>query len=123
MLLQSLATRRKDPLWLAAADKFKRHLWYLCPESLGFAFFDDGLEIDIKNKMVAALNTPSKRVGVKRAEIDLSGVKNVCISNFVNTETRNLFARFKLATSFLDKDASSWKEDQEYQDGQRQRRY
>ncbi|XP_043476309.1 uncharacterized protein LOC122507578 [Leptopilina heterotoma] len=33
-------------------EKFKNHLWYLTPETVGLAFFDPNVSFDIKRKMV-----------------------------------------------------------------------
>lgn len=118
LLLKSLAKQKKDSMWLAAAEKFKQHLWYLSPELIGFAFFDDGLDMEIKKKMVQALQTPPNHVGVKRANIDLNDVETACISHFVNAETRNLFERFKISTAFLEKDVSNWSNDDDFRNAQ-----
>ncbi|XP_050545362.1 uncharacterized protein LOC126907801 isoform X1 [Daktulosphaira vitifoliae] len=56
-----------------ALSKFINHLWYLSPQSMGLAFFDNKIDVNIKRKMVAQLNsTPSqtsKRLKLNESDI------------------------------------------------------
>jgi len=56
--------------------KFCDNLWYLSDEAIGFAFFHDNLSVDLKKKMIKALNLKHdssdeiiKKLSIKRHEV------------------------------------------------------
>jgi hypothetical protein len=54
-----------------AMKKFLGHLWYLSEELVAFAFFDDGVSVDTKRQMVAALHKTGNEHPLKRITLDL----------------------------------------------------
>ena len=61
-LLKSLIKYKESDEIIAtnALKKLSNHLWYLSEELIAFAFFDEDVPIETKNKMREALNNPSE---------------------------------------------------------------
>lgn len=103
---------------LVALKKFKNHLWYLSPEAVGLAFFDNNVPVSTKQKMVAALENDceleqnTKRVNVNGREI--AEIFNGGIEQFVSVATKALFERFQINTNFLKLNPAKWHQDQSY---------
>lgn len=108
--------------------KFINHLWYLSPESVGFAFFDDEISDDTKIKMVQALKNDDnvdgefedlinleKRLSVKLNEVP-SFINNN-IESFISNKTLNFFERFNLNYNFFETSPSTWENNLEYKQG------
>lgn len=101
----------------AATKKFATHLWYLSEEMVGLALFDDGVDLDMKRKMVSALfekegeEEPAKRVAVPDPKVLLAK----SLDFFVSTNTKNLFHRLRLPDTFLHTDPEEWEINQDYQ--------
>jgi len=61
-LLRDLYSYRtiNEKLFEVTLKKFINHLWYLAPEAIGLAFFDDNISYDSKIKMAQALKNDSE---------------------------------------------------------------
>lgn len=99
--------------------KISNHLWYLSDEALGFSFFDSSVPIDIKKKMVEALNkyaTNVKKVE-ENAETIKQKYKHMELNDFVTANTMNFFDRFEITTDFLLSDPETWTEREDFKEG------
>lgn len=107
-----------------AVLKFKNHLWYLNPEAVALSFFDDELEVEVKRKMVEALNTVEEdttdRPTPKRIDVKLKDISHLCnqdLDYFVSVRTFDFFKRFNIDSAFLTTDPSLWSMNKSYQNG------
>ena len=109
--------RIDDEISKAAVKKFAAHLWYLSEEMVGLALFDDGVDLDIKRKMVSAMSEkegdeePSKRF----ATPDPNLLHDKSLDFFVTKNTMNLFHRLHLPTTFLQMDPEKWGANLDYE--------
>lgn len=113
----------------AAISKFKNHLWYLSPEAIAMAFFDNSLSTDSKRKMVEALYWESdkdeddeesnkeriRRVVIKTEEI--SELIDKGLNYFVSSQTKLFFDRFNINMKFLETNPSTWAENDDFRKG------
>lgn len=106
-MLKILSDRKKEPMWQAAAEKLAKHSWYLSPELVGLAFFDNEVSVDTKRKMVQALSKPPEPEG-RRLNINTDNIKTLQLENFVNCKTKILFEMFEINTSFFCEDPEEW---------------
>lgn len=100
-----------------ALHKFKNHLWYLSPECVALAFFDDSVSFESKKEMVKALSREALDEDVKRASIQNLNFMRVIeggMDQFISSETNNFFLRFKINTAFLKNDPTSWPTDNNF---------
>lgn len=105
----------------AAIHKIGLHLWYLTEELVGLSFFDDRVPLDIKRRMVLAINTasqsqePLRRLHVNtNSKTELELWKNKSLDEFVTKKMKKLFERFKLKSDFLEQDPNTWKDNESY---------
>ena len=103
--------------------KFKNHLWYLTPEICAISLFDKEVSIDIKRKMVEAMqendevnNGVPKRLFINKME-DLENLRNKDIDYFINSNSLNLFNRFKINKDFLNLNVEEWSKNYDYLKG------
>lgn len=100
-------------------QKFCNHLWYLSPEAVGLAFFDEQISNKSRKFMVAALQKPNK-TDIKKFNIPPPNISQfMCknIEDFVTEKTLNFFKRFSISTDFLKKDPEEWHTDSGYNAG------
>ncbi len=110
--------------------KFSNHLWYLSEESLGLAFFDASIPLEIKQEMVARLhleddeNDEEDVVVHQNAHKVLAKVDEITrsyltkkFSDFVTRNSMNFFERFKIPTDFLFQPVEQWVSLQSYKEG------
>lgn len=66
-LLKSLVKYKESEEKIAtnALKKLLNHLWYLSEQLIAFAFFDEDVPIEMKNKMREALENPSEPNNIK----------------------------------------------------------
>lgn len=104
-----------------ALKKFVNHLWYLSPEAVALAFFDQKVSADTKRKMINAMNVEQttnesiKRIIIKADEIPQVLEKG--IENFVTAKTVNFFDRFNISRDFMQTDSSIWSENDTFKKG------
>lgn len=110
-------------MWKAVAEKFSRHLWYLSPENVALAFFDDKVSDTTKVKMVAALKHALNVKNPRRAEVDITRCHNLALDNFVGTETVQFFNRFNIRMEIFEQHPATWKIDQHFQDSVHRLKY
>ena len=92
-------------------------------ELCAFAFFDKAVSIDMKRKMVKALNNEESTWNVPRNVINYTTYNHKIvdellekeIKDFVCVKTNNLFKRFAIKTYFLKLDPSTWKSNEDFQ--------
>lgn len=81
----------------AVLKKIKNHLWYLSPEVVALAFFDENISVPIKRKMVKALklNVAYKFGCPKKYYInndnDIKNLQGKEIDYFINHHTLQFF--------------------------------
>lgn len=104
--------------------KFCNHLWYLAPESTALAFFDDNVSEDTKMRMVQALQCRETDIPLSAESKKFTMLpenvihhKNRELEQFIQPSSKNFFKRFNINTQFLDKDPSTWKNDDSYNAG------
>ncbi|GBP85747.1 hypothetical protein EVAR_97243_1 [Eumeta japonica] len=97
-----------------ALTKFLGHLWYLSEELVAFAFFDDEISIECKQKMVIALSEEGSEYSPKRITLDISHIEEKSIENFVNSNTLRFFTILGIPSTFLQKEPRLWEEDEDY---------
>ena len=113
-----LLTSRKGVLWEKAALKLAKHLWYLSPELMGLAFFDNNVSVELKRLMVQALNKYPEDA-VSRNTLNLAEISKLTLADFISSETRNFFTRLNINTSFLTDDPAEWCANKKYLLGKR----
>lgn len=101
----------------AVIEKMKNHLWYLTPETVGLAFFDRSVSLEIKRKMVNRLKAKDPAVAfVKyRTFPNAQHLLKCDLSDFASYKTKVLFTKFELQTEFFEFDPSAWEDNEEYQ--------
>lgn len=101
----------------AVINKFKNHLWYLTPETVGLAFFDPNVPLEMKRNMVKCLKKrkPTVALVTYRKYPEAQDLLIYDLSDFVSYKTRLLFSSFELSTKFFELDPSIWKDNEEYE--------
>ncbi|GBP05956.1 hypothetical protein EVAR_3229_1 [Eumeta japonica] len=101
-----------------ACRKMKEHLWYLNNELATISLFDDNVSVDIKRKIIDAINTQEgstlmdQRFHVEDKDLPLLLKKD--LSNFVSDKSLELFTKFDLPSDFLEEDILSWPDNESY---------
>lgn len=101
-----------------ACDKISDHLWYLNEELTVISLFDTNVPVEVKIKMIEAINsrpaskTTNQRYQIEKNELELFLQKD--LSDFVSNKSLDLFMKFDLPTDFLEKEISTWSEDESY---------
>lgn len=95
-----------------AIQKLQNHLWYLNPENVALAFFDQRIPNSTKAKMVEALkNVGDIDQNIKRPIITNQNILTILengIEQFVSMETKLFFERFKVDQEFLKSNSADW---------------
>ena len=98
-------------------DKIRNHLWYLSEHTVGFSFFDEGVQIEELRKMVNSLQNREgseqvlPRLGIPNVQV--LGLTN--LSDFATKNTMYFFELLSLPTDFLHEDPERWGQSQSYQ--------
>lgn len=101
----------------AVIEKMQNHLWYLTPETVGLAFFDPNVEIEVKRKMLSRLKSKDPNVNFSKYR-EFSNLKELVkcdLADFVSYRTKFFFSSFDLNIDFLELDPSVWKDNDEYE--------
>ena len=110
----------------ALLEKLRNHLWYLSEEAAGLAFFDSGVLLETKRKMVQALGNVDigdeelaspKRLNSTVEEMITFADKD--LSHFVTYKTKRFFLRLEIGMDFLQVDPSEWSARDDYLTGLR----
>lgn len=88
--------------------KILNHLWYLTPEAVALAFFDETIDIREKKEMIKQLSEEEKNEN-KKISISLEELKSKKLSDFVNRKTLQFFDRLSIPVDFLSAEPSEWK--------------
>jgi len=108
----------RKTLWRTAGFKFLSHLWYLAPEMVPLALFDDNVSNDTKAKIVAAMDTPTDIEDLPHKalipKLDKS-VQNLELSDFANEGSLLFFKKLGVEPEFLKKTPNEWKDDTSFQ--------
>lgn len=104
-----------------AMKKFYGHLWYLNPEAAAFSFFDSNIPLPMKIKMIDSLNIEDGNENIIKRYItpmnNLTLLKSLRISDFINSSSMKFFERFNIATDFLNQNPEEWYNNVNYQKG------
>ncbi|XP_076849024.1 beta-ureidopropionase isoform X1 [Brachyhypopomus gauderio] len=95
----------------AAVKAFLRHLWYLSEELIILAFFDDGVNSNIKRNMITALQKAGsdETKPPKRIEIEPGVIPEKELQDFVTNRTISFFHTLGLNADFLTQaDPDTW---------------
>jgi hypothetical protein len=90
-----------------AMKKFMGHLWYLSEELVAFAFFDDGVSVDTKRQMVAALHKTGIEHPLKRITVDSAVINSKQLEDFVTENTHRFFSITGIPTDFFKQDVNT----------------
>lgn len=94
---------------------FGRHLWYLGQILVGLAFFDEALSIDVKTKMIDALQEDSEPNQEEKAKVDITAaLAEKSVADFVTVSTLTFFSILGVDTSFLKVPPQDWSQDPAY---------
>lgn len=114
--IQSVLSYFDTEVSMSLLEKIRKHLWYLSEETVGLSFFDEGIPLEVKRKMVHKLKIEndsdeiddqiSKRNIVSMGEIRCFNTKDM--SNFVTQSTKRFFCRLNIDVSFFQSDPSEW---------------
>ena len=113
-LLKDLYNYRQvnEAISKATCKKLEGHLWYLCEQLVGLAFFDDDVTSTTKRKMVAALkmNDESHNTSkaAKRITLSATEASSKELEDFVTGKTSELFAKLRVSTDFFNVDPEVW---------------
>lgn len=97
-----------------ALRKILGHLWYLSEELVALAFFDEGISMETKQKMVSALNKEGLNFSPKRLTLDANHIREKNIDDFVSSNTLRFFNILGISSAFLKKEVYLWEEDEDY---------
>lgn len=89
----------------------------MTPETVGLAFFDSNVSIEVKKKMLNRLKAKDPTVSLSnyRQHSNPKQLTKCDLSDFVSYRTNFLFSSFGLSTDFLDLDPSEWDDNEEYE--------
>ena len=99
----------------AAYLKLQKHHWYLQPELVCLALFDQDVSSNTKLEMVRKLKSSSSSAIDARSLSNESFTLHASLPDFVSSDSTLLFAKLNLPTSFLDEDPEKWEENEDYQ--------
>ena len=106
----------------ATSDKFSGHLWYLCEELVGLAFYDPLVSTESKREMVKALvekdgmEEPPKRIHLDIWKARDEDICEMRMEHFVTKNTLLFFQRLSIPTGFLfECDPAIWEDNVDYQ--------
>lgn len=111
------------PVSKVILEKFRNHLWYLSEESVGLAFFDSGISLETKRKMVGALGNIDSEDENEELEIpkrinatenDIMTFVSKDLSHFISSKTKRFFLRLEIGIEFLRIDPSMWSNREDY---------
>lgn len=95
--------------------KMARHLWYLSPENVSLAFFDNDVSVDVKRKMISKMNViEDYDESIKIATIDLLNLRDTSLEQFVTSKSGNFFKNFGLSTEWIKDDPEVWNLNSDY---------
>ena len=97
-----------------ATTKMLNHLWYLSEELVAFAFFDDDVSIEMKNKIRMALEKPSESNNIKKSTLNIAVIEQKQLDDFVTSHTKVFFEILELPSSFLESNAENWQLNEDY---------
>lgn len=104
--------------------KFMGHSWYLSPELIALSFFDESLPVNLKRKMVIAVNLDEssddeiRENCPKRLETNFKEASNLFdLDYFITSQCYKYFERFEIDPKFLKIDPLKWSEDKSFQYG------
>ena len=86
-LLEALDKYPNRVVAKAASESFGRHLLYFSAILVGFSFFDDRIETELKAQMVSSLKTPASDSALKRLENPPSPLSSTCLVHCVTQRT------------------------------------
>lgn len=100
-------------------DKFRRHVSYLSEEHAALALFDARVSLDIKRKMVSALQiddiTYTECPTVDEITVDaFFTTARKDLSDFITIRSKGLLDRMEISMEFLRSDPSTWSEREEF---------
>lgn len=97
-------------------NKIKLHLWYLSPECSALSFFDNNISVEVKKKMVKALENDNFFRGStkKFPKEKLNVLFSEEMDYFISNESLDFFERFKIKKEFLELNPSCWDDDEDY---------
>lgn len=107
----------------ALLKKFGTHLWYLHPETVALAFFDENVSVEEKRLMIQKMelftidDSQEETFSPYRLIIHPQQMDNLQewqLDHFVNENTIQFFKRFEVKTDFLSKDPLEWNSDNAY---------
>lgn len=101
----------------STSKKLSSHTWYLSGETVGLAFFDERISVEVKSRMTAALEQEAPDRMEKRPVVHQSLFLNNSkgIEQLVTKHARNFFSNLQLPDGFLAHHPSLWKSNTEYQ--------
>lgn len=121
--------RQHDQLIATAAlTSMRRHLWYLCPELVILALFDDGTPTEDKQLMAVVLLTTPRPLVFRRgkpgqphfnAVAALLTDERPSLADFITERSWLLFDLLGLAATWLQEHPSLWSDDEEYEHAKR----
>ena len=83
-------------------------------ELITFVFFNLNISVEMKNRMVCALEKPDKEHPLKQITLNQEDLQVKELDDFVSTNTRRFFNLTVLSTKFLTKGAKLLGKDEEY---------
>lgn len=121
IFLKALADYPDPMISKVALKKFSNHLWYLAPETVALSLFDERVDTETKRKIVKKMGfNDNAEKGVKKYSLNLNHIKEIVsqdLSQFVTSESLNLFSRFEVSSEFLKLDPNKWETDTHYVQG------
>ena len=82
-----------------ALKELNRHTWYLSAELAPLAFFDDRVDFQTKERMIAALERNDQALS-KQPLIDLTKVGNLTLADFIKKDSKIFFNLLRLSTEW-----------------------
>lgn len=117
-LIKNIIAYPEQDIAFALLQKVSDHLWYLSEEAVGLSFFDNNVSVDIKKKMVKAINVQENKEKCKRIIANPTNILQTYsqkdLSDFVNSNTHAFFDRLEISKEYLLVDPSDWNERFDY---------
>lgn len=79
-----------------------------------FGLFDDGVSIDTKRQIVAALDKTGIEHPLKRITLKHALISSKQLEDFVTENTRRFFSMASIPARFLQQDVDTWPKDENY---------
>lgn len=121
-LLKKLDAYKDTVVAKAAVSKLASHLWYLSPEMVALALFDQEVTTETKRHIVRAIkDDPEDDAGdtpPNKATVPRGAIAECKIEDFASSSTMSFFGKMNMEHAFLDVDPEEWMAREDYKEAE-----